>query len=49
MALVVKNPPANTGDILDPWVGMIPWRREMATYSSIVALEILWIEEPDRL
>ena len=25
---MVKNPPANTGDILDPWVGKIPWRRE---------------------
>ena len=24
---VVKNPPANAGDI-DPWVGKIPWRRE---------------------
>ena len=21
----------------DPWVGKIPWRREMATYSSILA------------
>ena len=31
MVLVVKNPPANAGDIRDvgsnPWVGMIPWRR----------------------
>ena len=31
MALVVKNPLANAGDIkrweLDPWVGKIPWRR----------------------
>ena len=28
--LVVKNPPANTGDMrrgFDPWVGKIPWRR----------------------
>ena len=28
--LVVKNMPANTGDMrlgLDPWVGRIPWRR----------------------
>ena len=28
---MVKNPPANTGDIkrhwFDPWVGKIPWRR----------------------
>ena len=29
MVLVVKNSPANEGDIrgLDPWVGRIPWRR----------------------
>ena len=29
-ALVVKNLPANAGDIrhrFDPWVGTIPWRR----------------------
>ena len=29
MVLVVKNPPANAGDIrdrFDPWVGKIPWR-----------------------
>ena len=23
----VKNLPANAGDIRDPWVGTIPWRR----------------------
>ena len=32
MALVVKNPPANTGDKrdgeFDPWVGKIPRRRK---------------------
>ena len=32
MALVVKNPSANAGDIMrcgfDPWVGKIPWRRK---------------------
>ena len=30
MALVVKNPPANAGDMrhgLNPWVWKIPWRR----------------------
>ena len=30
MALVVKNPPANAGDMrhkFDPWVRKIPWRR----------------------
>ena len=25
---VVKNPPADAGDMLDPWVGKIPWRRK---------------------
>ena len=43
MALVVKNPPANAGNIrdvggFDPWVGKIPWRRKwqpapLATHS----------------
>jgi len=31
VALVVKNPPANAGDIGDgfnPWVRKIPWRRK---------------------
>ena len=31
MALVIKNPPANAGDMrcrLDPWVVKIPWRRK---------------------
>ena len=30
VALVVKNMPANAGDIrlrFDPWIGKIPWRR----------------------
>ena len=30
VVLVVKNMPANAGDVrdgFDPWVGMIPWRR----------------------
>ena len=41
----VKNPPANTGvagDQEDPL-------EDMATYSSILAWEILWTEEPGRL
>ena len=33
----------------NPWVGKIPWRRKMATHSSIVAWEILWTEEPGGL
>ena len=32
VARVVKNPPANSGDIMklrfDPWVGKSPWRRK---------------------
>ena len=31
VALVVKNPPVNAGDVrlgFDPWVGKIPWRRK---------------------
>ena len=40
----------------DPWVGKIPWKKEMATHSSILAWKILWtdyslssMEEPGRL
>ena len=43
---VVKNPPANAGDI-----GSIPGsgrasEKEMATQSGILALEIPWTQEP---
>ena len=34
---------------VDPWVGKIPWSREMATRSSILAWKIPWTEEPDGL
>ena len=43
VALVVKNPPANLGvigDTGDPWVGKIPWRKEMAIHSSIFTQRI---------
>ena len=48
MALVVKNSPANTGDVRD--AGAIPgWgnplEEEMATHSSILAWSIPWTEE----
>ena len=49
---MVKNLLANAGDKksgFDPWVGKIPWRRYMATYSSILAWRIPWTEEPGRL
>ena len=55
VVLVVKNLPANAGDAGDP--GSIPgWgmatsilEEGMATHSSILACEILWVEEPGRL
>ena len=45
VALVIKNPPANAGD-----VGFIPGsedflEKEMTTHSSILAWEIPWTEE----
>ena len=33
---------------LDPWVGKIPWRKGMATHSSVLAWRIPWTEEPGR-
>ena len=52
VAPVVKNPPANAGDIRD--VGSIPGledplEEEMATHSSILAWKIPWTEELGRL
>ena len=46
---VVKNPPANAGD-----VGLIPGLKRfpgegMAAHSSILAWRIPWMEEPGRL
>ena len=32
----------------NPWVGKIPWRKKMATHSSILAWKIAWMEEPGR-
>ena len=31
------------------WAGKIPWRRELATHSSILAWRIPWTEEPGGL
>ena len=45
---VGKILPASAGDstdIFDPGVRKIPLEKEMATHSSILALEILWTEE----
>ena len=49
---VVKNLAASGGDTRD--AGLIPGsgrslEKEMATHSSILAWEIPWTEEPDRL
>ena len=46
---VVKNPPANAGDVGSiPGSGTSP-EKEMATHSSILAWEIPWTEEPGGL
>ena len=52
VALVVKNPPANRGDIRD--MGLIsgweePLEEEMATHSSVLCWEIPRTEEPGGL
>ena len=33
----------------NPWMGKIPWRREMATHLSILAWRVPWKEQPDGL
>ena len=52
MALVVKNLPANAGDVRT-WVWFLgqedPLEEEMATLSSILAWKIPWTEEPGGL
>ena len=48
VALVVRDLPANAGDIRD--LGREdPLEKEMSTHSSILAWRIPWIEEPGRL
>ena len=54
MALIVKNPPANTGEARDrpgfPPLGQEdPLEEEMTTRSSIFASKIPWMEEPGGL
>ena len=46
---MVKNLPAMQETLFDTWVGKIPWRKKMATHSSILAWRIPWTEEPGRL
>jgi len=43
VVLVIKNLPARAGDVrprFSPWVEKIPWRKGMATHSSIFAWRI---------
>ena len=52
VVLVVKNPPANAGDMRD--MGSVPGLRRSpgeghGTHSSILAWRIPWTEEPGRL
>ena len=55
VALVIKNPPANVGDIkkMTPWVWALGWEYPMeevtAIYSSIVAWRISCTKEPGGL
>ena len=45
---MVKNLPANAGDLgLIPSLG-VPLEKEMATHSSVLAWKIPWTEEPGR-
>ena len=47
-----KNPPASAGNIGDVVLSLgpeDPLEKEMATYSSTLAWEIVWTEEPSRL
>ena len=52
VAQVVKNPPANAGDIRDagsiPELGRCP-RRGHGNHSSVLARRTPWTEEPGRL
>ena len=49
---MVKNPPANTGDIRDAVSipgSEDPLEKEMVTHSGILAWKVPWTEEPGRL
>ena len=52
MVLVIKNLPANAGDLRDV-VQSVEWedllKEGIATYSSILAWRFPWTEEPGRL
>ena len=44
---MVKNLPANIGDVFNPWED--PLEEDMATHSSISAQKIPWTKEPGGL
>ena len=46
---MVKDPPANAGDVGSILGGKDPLDKEIATHSRILARRILWTEEPGRL
>ena len=46
---MVKNPPANAGDVVRSLGWKDPLKKEMAAHSSILAWEIPWTEDPDGL
>ena len=47
--LVVKNPPANAGDVGSVTGSEDPLEKEMIIHSSILAWKIQWTGEPGRL
>ena len=52
MALIVKNPPTNAGDVRDVVRSLgreDPLEEGMATHSNILAWRIPWTEEPGGL
>ena len=52
VALVVKNPPANAGDVRDMFLSQgweNPLQEGMATHCSILAWRVPWTEEPGGL
>ena len=52
VVLVVKNPPANAGDLRDmvrPLGWEDPLEEDLGTHSSILACRIPWTEEPGGL
>ena len=46
---MVKNPPANAGDMGSILRREDPREKEVTTHSSILVQEIPWTEEPDGL